>query len=263
MVPVRTTTENLPIDQALIEFGVTPETLTAAQRDELDTRGYTIFQNMIDTAWLCELREVFDRIHDEEGDHAGIEVTQLPGVRRLSDLVNKSTAFDGVWQNPRILAAAHFMIGRPFKLHSLNGHDPLPGYGGQNLHTDTKEPRETTKQCHVVNSMWMLDDVTRQNGATRVVSGTHLISPTPDEVLDDPGAPHPEETYLTGKAGDVVVFNAHLWHGCTQNRTSRTRRLLHCAFIGREFAQQTDQRQYLRKQTAKRLSPEARLILDV
>ena len=70
------------------------------------------------------------------------------------------------------------------------------------------------------------DDLTRENGATRVVPGTHLISKRPDEFLDDPGAPHPEETtYLTGKAGAVAVFNAHLWHGCTRNRTARTRRL--------------------------------------
>ena len=148
--------ENLTIDQALVEFGVTPETLTAKKRDEFDTRGYTIIQKMIDTAWLEEPRKFFEHIHDEEGDLAGIEVARLPGVRRLADLVNKSMAIDGVWQNPQILAAARHVIGRPFKLHSLNGHDPLPGNGGLNLHTDTKEPRETTKQCHVVNSMWML-----------------------------------------------------------------------------------------------------------
>ena len=260
---MRTPMENLTIDQALVEFGVTPETLTATQRDELDTLGYTIFQNMIDTTWLGELREAFEHIHDKEGDLAGIEVARLPGVRRLADLVNKSTAFDGVWQNPQVLAAARHVIGRPFKLHSLNGHDPLPGNGAQNLHTDTKETRETTTQCHVVNSMWMLDDLTRENGATRVVPGTHRNSNPPEEVLDDPGALHPEETYLTGKAGDVAVFNAHLWHGCSRNHTARTRRLLHCAFIGRELPQQTDQRQYLREQTAKRLAPKARVILDV
>ena len=73
------TTENLTIDKALAKFGVTPETLTATQRDELDTRGYTIFQNVIDTPWLDELREAFELIYDEEGDLAGIEVAQLPG----------------------------------------------------------------------------------------------------------------------------------------------------------------------------------------
>ncbi len=76
-------------------------------------------------------------------------------------------------------------------------------------------------------------------------------------------ADHPEQVHLTGRAGSVAVFNGSLWHGSYRNLSSRPRRTLHCAFIAREHPQQTDQRAYLRPETAERLSPLARYILDV
>ena len=69
---------------------------------------------------------------------------------------------------------------------------------------------------------------------------------------------------LTGRAGSVAIFNGSLWHSSYRNLTSNApRRTLHCAFIAREHPQQTNQREYLRPATAKRLSPLACYILDV
>jgi ectoine hydroxylase-related dioxygenase (phytanoyl-CoA dioxygenase family) len=261
--PVDGAPAGLDFSAVVTTLGATPNKVNARQHRELDELGYTIIPNLIGPEWLVELREAFDRIYEEEGDQAGREVSNVPGVRRLADLVNKSPVFDRIWLNPEVLAAAHHLIVRPFKLHSLNGHDPRPAHGAQPLHTDTSEPRQSVQQCHVVNSMWMLDDVSPDNGATRVVPASHRLSSHPRQAMVDPGAPHADETYLTGPAGTVAVFNGHLWHSCTTNRTTRTRRLVHCAFIGRELPQQTDQRRYLREATARRLSPAARLILDV
>ena len=73
----------------------------------------------------------------------------------------------------------------------------------------------------VCNTVWMLDDFTPENGATRMVPGSHRWGRRPQDVLDDPMAPHPDEVLLTGKAGSVAVMNAHMWHGGTANRTRR------------------------------------------
>ena len=261
--PVDRAPASLDFGDILTTLGATPNRVNAGLRHELDELGYTIFPNLIGPAWLAELREAFERIYQQEGDQAGIEQSQVPGVRRLADLVNKSPVFDGIWLHPQVLATAHYLIDRPLKLHSLNGHDPRPGHGAQKLHCDTDQPRQSTRQCYVVNSMWMLDDVSPDNGATRVVPASHRLSSHPSQVLVDPVADHPDETYLTGSAGTVAVFHGHLWHSCTANRSTHTRRLIHCAFISRELPQQTDQRQYLREATARRLSPEAQVILDV
>jgi ectoine hydroxylase-related dioxygenase (phytanoyl-CoA dioxygenase family) len=81
--------------------------------------------------------------------------------------------------------------------------------------------------------------------------------------MADPAAAHPDEVKLTGPAGTVVVFNSHLWHGGTLNRTRRPRRAVHSYFTRRGHGQQLDQQKYARPETLARLSPAARFILDV
>ena len=83
------------------------------------------------------------------------------------------------------------------------------------------------------------------------------------EALADQAADHPDQVLLTAPAGTVVVFNSHLWHGGTQNRSNRPRRALHSYFGRRSRGQQLDQKKYARPQTLARLSPAARFILDV
>ena len=73
----------------------------------------------------------------------------------------------------------------------------------------------------------------------------------------------PDEVKLIAPAGTVVVFNSHAWHGGTLNRIDSPRRVIHSAFIRRDQAQQTDQKKHILPETYNRLSPEARLILDV
>ena len=250
------------MDRELLQRGFVPQPLTPAQCSALDTHGFIILEEVIAPDWLAELRRAFEAIFAREGDEAGIEVAQMAGVRRLADLVNKGSVFDAVYLQPTLLMAVFHILQRPFKLHSLNGHDPRIGGGLQSLHMDWGQPN-APGAYHVVNSMWMLDDFARANGATRCVPGSHL---TPGRVVDhvaDPLADHPEQVHLTGRAGSVVVFNGSLWHSSYRNLSTKTRRTLHCAFIAREHPQQTDQRAYLRPATAERLSPLARYILDV
>ncbi|MDE0055808.1 MAG: phytanoyl-CoA dioxygenase family protein, partial [Gammaproteobacteria bacterium] len=148
------------MDAELLERGFSPRSLTDAQRTALDTDGYIMLEEIISPDWLAGLRQAFDEIHDREGDRAGEEVAQMEGVRRLADLVNKGSVFDAVYLQPELLTAVFHVLQRPFKLHSLNGHDPLPGSGLQILHADWGQPTAPGGPYHVVNSMWMLDDFT-------------------------------------------------------------------------------------------------------
>lgn len=247
-------------DPELERLGLEPCILDDEHRRRLDEDGFTVFERVIDPAWLGALRRAFDEIYRLEGAEAGREVAQMDGVRRLADLVNKDAAFDGVYLQPFLLAAVGYVMRRPFKLHSLNGHDPLKGGGQQALHADWGGERG---QAHVVNSMWMLDDFTAANGATRIVPGSHRDPRKVGEVHSDRLAPYPGETRLEGPAGSVGVFNGNAWHSSCANIDGRQRRTLHCAFIARPHPQQTDQRRYLRQETAARLGPLGRYVLDV
>lgn len=161
-----------------------------------------------------------------------------------------------------MLAAVYHIIGREFKVTSLNGRDALTGSGNQLLHADWG-PRELNEPYHIVNSIWLLDPVTEANGATRLVPGTHRLAGCPADYLVDSEANYPGQILFEAPAGSVLVYNAHLWHGGTQNRTNLHRRVLHPAYIAREYPQQLDQRKYIRSSTYDRISPAARYLLDV
>jgi ectoine hydroxylase-related dioxygenase (phytanoyl-CoA dioxygenase family) len=64
-----------------------------------------------------------------------------------------------------------------------------------------------------------------------------------------------------GKAGDVILTNAHMWHGGTANRTSHARRSLHGFYVRGDQPQQQYQKRLLRAATIERLSPLLRRVL--
>jgi ectoine hydroxylase-related dioxygenase (phytanoyl-CoA dioxygenase family) len=113
----------------------------------------------------------------------------------------------------------------------------------------------------VCNTVWLLDDFTPTNGAIRLVPGSHRWGKLPQDVLADPTAPHPQELLLTGRAGDVVVMNAHLWHGGTANTTATTRTAVHAFYCRRDKPQQQYQKQLLRPEVQQELTPELRSML--
>jgi ectoine hydroxylase-related dioxygenase (phytanoyl-CoA dioxygenase family) len=106
-----------------------------------------------------------------------------------------------------------------------------------------------------------MDDFTAENGSLRAVPGTHRLGRLPQDALKDPAAPHPDEVLITGRAGDVFVMNAHLWHGGTANRTARPRGALHVFFCRRDKPQQQYQKQLVRPEVQAMLAPDLRELL--
>ncbi len=250
------------IEEALAALGVTDETLSQAEKEALDEKGYLFLPGFIEQSWLERLRETFERLVEEEGAQAGGEFEQEEGATRLADVVNKGAVFDGCYTHPKLLAAAYYIMKRDFKIMSLNGRDANLGSGHQALHADWGK-RELNEPYHIVNSVWVLDPMTKDNGATRLVPGTHRLAGKPADYVADPSADHPGQVLLEAPAGSVVIFNAHTWHGGTQNTNGQHRRVLHVAFTAREYPQQLDQQKFIRQDTYDRISPAARYILDV
>jgi ectoine hydroxylase-related dioxygenase (phytanoyl-CoA dioxygenase family) len=235
--------------------------MTERERRQLDSEGYVVLEQFMGDALLGELRERVEELFRAEGDRAGAEFKQEPGCRRLANLVDKGAVFERIVAEPRLLACIAAVLGRDFKLSSVNARSVNPhGDGGQPLHADMGAIPDD-KGYWVCNSVWLLDDFTLENGAIRVVPGSHRWGRLPQEVLSEPTATHPDEKLLTAKAGSVVVMNAHLWHGGTANRTAATRTAVHVFFVRRDRPQQQYQKQLLRQEVQDRLSPELRHLL--
>ena len=246
---------------ALADLGVGPDSIDDETRSRLDRDGYAALPRVLSAGQLAVVRTRLGELLAAEGDRAGLEVHQEAGTDRLADLVNKDPAFEVCFTNPRLLACVAHVLGE-FKLSSLNFRAALPGQGLQALHAEGG-PVTDPALFSVCNSIWLLDDFTADNGATRVVPGSHLSGKSPEDVMADRRDACPGEVLLLAPAGTVVVFNSHLWHGGTLNRSSRPRRALHAYFTRRGYDQQLDQRKYVRPETLARLGPAARFILDV
>lgn len=245
---------------ALAELGVGPLDPTIAA--SLDRDGFAIVPGVLDDAHMDAIRTRLDELAAEEGEQAGIEVHQEAGTARLSDLVNKGEVFDVFYTHPVVLAGVAHVLQGDLKLSSLNSRAALPGKGHQELHADWG-PLDLSEGFQVCNSIWLLDDFTPNNGATRVVPGTHRSGQSPGDVVEDPAAAHPDEQLLLAPAGTVVIFNSHLWHGGTTNRTDSPRRAVHSYFTRRHQPPQLDQRACMRAETHRRMAPAARYIVDV
>ena len=235
--------------------------MTNQDRLTLQEQGYLILPGLIDPDFLDELRHVTDQLVAEEGQNAGSEFKMEPGCIRLANLVDKGPVFQRVVSHPRVLEAMAAILGDRFKLSSLNYRSTNPNsHQAQPLHSDTGAIADELGYW-VANSVWLLDDFTSVNGATRFVAGTHKINKLPQQVLSDLQAPHPDESLLLGKAGDVAIMNAHMWHGGTANHTGQPRRALHSFYTRFDKPQQQYQKQLLRPQTVNGLSLELRTIL--
>ena len=246
---------------ALAGLGVTADSIDDSTRERLDRDGYAPLPGVLSAAQVALMRSRLTELLALEGDRAGLEVHQEAGTDRLADLVNKDPVFDVCFTDPRLLACVAHVLA-DFKLSSLNFRAALPGHGLQELHTEGG-PVTDPAMYQVCNSIWLLDDFTADNGATRVVPGSHRCGASPRDVLADRRAAHPDEVLLLAPAGTVVVFNSHLWHGGTVNRSAHSRRATHSYFTRRANGQQLDQRKYIRPETMDRLTPAARFILDV
>jgi ectoine hydroxylase-related dioxygenase (phytanoyl-CoA dioxygenase family) len=252
----------MEMKEALEALGVKESLLKPDEKHSLNQNGFVLLHNIMDRAWLEEVRKVYEELMAKEGAEAGKEVHQEEGTRRLADLVNKSPVFDRLWTHPKILACVQQVLKRPFKLSSLNARDAEPGQGHQALHADWGS-HKAGEPFQVVNSVWMIDDFTLENGATRIIPGSHLKEGSAEDHLKDVEAPHPDEVLACAPAGSVLVFNAHAWHGGTKNTTKSMRRACHGYFTAREQEQQLDQRKYVRPETMARLSEAAKFLLDV
>lgn len=230
--------------------------LTSSGKQQLEDQGFLVFPALLSPERVACFNRRIEELFAEEGDSAGAEFRNEPGARRIANAVNKGRIFEEVIETPEVLEAVEAVLGPDFKLSSLNIRSASPHNGcAQPLHVDSGAlpDRHGNSVC---NSVWMLDDFTPRNGALRVVPGSHKWGRIPE-----PGARPEGELLVTGRAGDVVVMNAHLWHGGSENFTDAQRRAMHVYYTRGDQPQQQYQKRLVRQEVQQRLSPLGRRLL--
>jgi ectoine hydroxylase-related dioxygenase (phytanoyl-CoA dioxygenase family) len=236
--------------------------LSKEEARELDVEGYLVLKAFATDQMLDALRRRITELFATLGERAGAEFKQEPQTDRLANLVDDDdVVFCRAIAMTKLLSCVRYVLGPQFKLSSLNARAARPHSDWiQPLHCDMGALPDDRGNA-VCNIIWMLDDFTVDNGATRCIPGSHRWGKLPQEVLSDPARPHPEEILITGRAGTVVVMNAHLWHGGTANRTEKPRLAMHSFYCRRDLPQQQYQKRLLRPEIQQRLDPQLRELL--
>jgi ectoine hydroxylase-related dioxygenase (phytanoyl-CoA dioxygenase family) len=202
----------------------------------LDEDGAVVIEGLLDAGTLARLdAEVDDAVAaaDPAMKHLNPAVAGFFGTRtrHVAGLASKSRTFaTDVMCHPTLLALCDALLLPACAEYVLNlGHiiDRGPGAEAQFVHRDelvwvhVPRPAPTLQ----VASMIALSEFTEENGATRLVPGSHRW---PWE-----RQPEPEDfAQATMPAGSAVVYLGSLLHGAGANRTPGTwRRGLHLSYV--------------------------------
>lgn len=223
----------------------------AAHLSSLEERGFTVVAQVLSAEELEFLRDALDVIYAQY-DPVRDGLQGVEGYRFATNLVDKGPFFESIFLRAPIYTLAQAILGDDCILSSLNTLEPLPGQGNQGLHRDVGT--QPSQGLVSINTLWIIDDTDRGNGATRVVPFSHKI----DDVDRDSDAP---AQYVEGMAGSVIVINAHLLHAASANTSGRRRRIMHGYFTQKGQPQQLDQKKYISPEVQRHLSPQARAVL--
>jgi ectoine hydroxylase-related dioxygenase (phytanoyl-CoA dioxygenase family) len=180
----------------------------------LDRDGYAVVDGAFDAAAVAnaraELTAILNRTPRGRDDFEGHR------TRRIYALFAKTRAMDAAATHPLVLSVLDQVLGE-YQLSAPTGIEIGPGEVAQPLHPDDAlypVPRPHAEL--VVNVMWPLDDFTEDNGATRVVPGSHRwVDERPDATT--------ETRSIEMLAGSALLYLGSLWHGGGANRTDRSR----------------------------------------
>jgi len=185
---------------------------------ELDIYGFTIVENVLTTDEAHEMREALKRCEKEVGTEAknrgtASHVANLPVLDRV---------FHKTIDHPCVLPLVEHYLEKSLVLGSLNARIVRPGDGHQGLHSDIPLHMLNPTSPVMMNTVWMLDDVSPINGGTRVVPGSHKSGlATPPE---DVAVKHIVQPKIA--AGGVIVFNGQTWHAGGANTSDANRHAL-------------------------------------
>jgi ectoine hydroxylase-related dioxygenase (phytanoyl-CoA dioxygenase family) len=187
---------------------------TDAVFDRLTEDGYAVVGGMFEPDALRRARDEAARVLDTTP--FGRDDFEGRRTRRIYALFAKTRAFDGVATHPVILAVLDRVL-RDYQLSAPAGIEIGPGEVAQPLHPDDAiYPVSRPHGELVVNVMWPLDDFHADNGATRVVPGSHRWTdrqPGPDDCVE----------VIEMSAGSALLYVGSLWHGGGANRTDSPR----------------------------------------
>jgi Phytanoyl-CoA dioxygenase (PhyH) len=216
--------------------------------------GFVVLPGLVPPERLVGLTNAYNSVMEASSPDLRIGTTST----RVSDLVNRGAAFDALYTCPPLLDACCRVIRRPFKLSSLTARTVRPRVPAQELHVDVER---SSADWPLLGFILMIDAFRPDNGATRLVPGSHRWVSLPEDPPTDLQGPAHAEVLAYGTPGSVLVFDGSVWHGHSANTSDTPRRSIQGAFIPRGGQAAIDFGRRMQPETRARLSALAQYVL--
>tara|TARA_E500000178_G_C17022683_1_gene756352 strand:- start:1470 stop:2291 length:822 start_codon:yes stop_codon:yes gene_type:complete len=242
----------------------------------LEGKGYIIIPSVFSPNDIEEAHRLitFYLEHEEEKTthFQGKNKDTLHLQKRVWNLLNKGDIFVKMVQVPLVVKIVQEFLGSEVCLGSIAANCIFPGGPGQEPHIDypywdmyKKEsfPKNINASfplnCQVTI---LLNDFTVENGATGVLPYTQKLCRYPDE--KDTIKYFEECERMTGKAGDIAIFNGLTWHGAMPNNSSNeVRNAILLQYLPKFVKPMEDQKRGVKKEVIDNASPILRQLLGL
>lgn len=192
----------------------------------LKEHGYVIIDELVTP-------ETMDKISAEMAPHinttpCGEDKFLGFQTQRTGAMIYRSETSRELVMNPLVLgtAAKHLSQASTFQLHLTQVITVNPGSPAQVLHRDELAwdffnfPDDYEVQC---NTLWAMTDYTAENGATRIVPGSHKAG-SGQKYLPEAGIP------AVMKKGSVLLYTGKIYHGAGENKSDNIRQAINITY---------------------------------
>ena len=180
--------------------------------------GWTVLEDAIAPDLVDRLTDRIDAACAELGTPFGTGEFLGEHTRRLFNLLPRDPLFAQVPIHERILPVVEGVIGAECLLSSLTAVEMNPGETDQPFHADDGIlPIPRPHPPMTCTAIWALTDFSADNGATRLVPGSHQSPRIPRR------GDAPQFVKAEMRAGSALVYHGSLWHAGGANRSDARR----------------------------------------
>jgi ectoine hydroxylase-related dioxygenase (phytanoyl-CoA dioxygenase family) len=208
-------------------------------RADLLEHGYCVVTGVLPESLRTEILADLQRLAVEEVAQGTDYVYDAGSNQRLWCLLRKGRLYEELAQHPLACELVEEILGGEFLLGNIAANITGPGGRPMFLHADQSYVPPPWPYAMVANAVFMITDFTEENGATRVVPGTHRLPEGPPVVFGTPTA-DARTVAVTGPAGSMMVFDGRLWHQTGANRSAGDRRYGVFSYYCRAYMRQQE-----------------------
>lgn len=218
--------------------------------ERIERDGYTIVENAIEPHFVDAIVAALDRLERDLNIKPAPNPFEGAKTLRVYNLLVHGKLWERIPVHENVLPIVERVLDPGCLVSSLSSIKILPGEIAQPIHAD--DQLIPIKKPHVpiiCNSMWAFTDFTEENGATRIIPGSHLYDHSP--VFGE----HYESKAAVMPKGSVMVYHGSLWHGGGANRTDKPRIGVAMNYCAGYIRQQENQQLGILREIAARFEP--------